>query len=189
MFQRFDITNTNAAPKTTSNPTTVQVLIEKSHYRDDRNSAIATAETRILKQRRIKNPVNAVQIAAPAARVALTGSIVSLLPLGSYTAMFSILAMSIVSRRLQSQAVGCVVAFLHAGGLSGLEGQVLALLSFISFSAVLGKSKRLHNTPNCVLTNNNRQPGRSTACNIQEFHSRYRTSSGHTHCYMCVHVL
>ncbi|KAL6162622.1 hypothetical protein ACJQWK_11544 [Exserohilum turcicum] len=137
MFQRFDITNTNAAPKTTSNPTTVQVLSEKSHYRDDRNSAIATAETRILKQRRIKNPVNAVQIAAPAARVALTGSIVSLLPLGSYTAMFSILAMSIVSRRLQSQAVGCVVAFLHAGGLSGLEGQVLALLSFISFSAVL----------------------------------------------------
>jgi hypothetical protein len=85
----------------------------------------------------INNLIKAVKSVAPATGVALVGLTVSLLPLGPFTPMFSILVTSFASCQLKQNVVGGAVALLHAGGIQGFEGHILALLSFMSLNSTL----------------------------------------------------
>lgn len=113
-----------------------------AHTIDQRKPVTAAKESLMLtlsRQWLINNPKKAVKYAAPAAGIVLAGPIVSLLPLGPFTPILSIIVTSFASSRLKKNAVGGAVAFLQAGGLRGFEGQLLALLSFMSFSCMFGK--------------------------------------------------
>lgn len=71
----------------------------------------------------------------------LVGPAASLLPLGHFTPFASLLATSLASVHFGHTGLGALCSFLHGGGLSGLQGRIVALLSFLSLTATLGKSE------------------------------------------------
>lgn len=75
----------------------------------------------------------------PVAGVALAGPMATMLPLGPLYPYAALLATSLASFQLRQNAIGGLSSVLHAGGLTGLQGQVLSLLSFMSLSASFGE--------------------------------------------------
>jgi hypothetical protein len=87
----------------------------------------------------INNPMKAVKYAAPVAGVVLAGPLVSLLPLGSFTPLISMVVTFLASSTLKQNAVGGALALLQAGGMQKLAAQILAFLSFLGFGKMSGE--------------------------------------------------
>lgn len=98
--------------------------------------------TVLCKNNEAKNPIKIANAVLPAAYVIVAGPAISCFPLGSLAPIFAILATSFASTYSDMKAIGIAVILIQGCGLSGLEGRMLALLSFLSFSSTFGK-------PNC----------------------------------------
>ncbi|XP_014559523.1 hypothetical protein COCVIDRAFT_35295 [Bipolaris victoriae FI3] len=112
---------------------------KKARRRDEWKNAVISKVGLMTRRLPIKNATKAAKTAVTAAGVVLAGPIVSFLPLGPFTAILSLLATSIASSHLKHKIIGGVIAFLYAGGLHGFEGQLLALLSYFSFTSAFDK--------------------------------------------------
>ncbi|KAF1943145.1 hypothetical protein EJ02DRAFT_465232 [Clathrospora elynae] len=85
-------------------------------------------------------PIKVAKVFLPAAGVVLAGPMTTLLSLGRFTPLISVFVTSFVSFQLKHITHGGAVAFLHAGGPQGFEGQALSLLNFITLNATFSSS-------------------------------------------------
>ncbi|KAH7561998.1 hypothetical protein BM1_03102 [Bipolaris maydis] len=112
---------------------------KKARRRNEWKNAVMSKVGLMTRRLPIRNATKDAKTAVTAAGVVLAGPIVSFLPLGPYTAILSLLATSIASSHLKHKVIGGVIGFLYAGGLHGFEGQLLALLSYFSFTSAFDK--------------------------------------------------
>lgn len=77
----------------------------------------------------------------PAAGATLAGPLISVLPLGPLGPIVALLLATYSRFRLRANVAGPLYAGLRSLGLSGVRGQLLTLLSFLSMGSVMGKCK------------------------------------------------
>jgi hypothetical protein len=124
-----------------------------------------------------RNPMKVARLLTVYGDVILAGPLTSLLPLGSLTPIVAIFATSFASFSLRQAVLGGICAFLRAGGFNGLQGQILSLLSFMSFSAVFGKlqtSIRWQPTLTIGCKNRSRNPYKAASMNLFSALAAYR---------------